>query len=317
MRICTITTSLLWHLFMGLFVKNTHCLPDNWNIDTQHGEILAASESSLLGIGIAGESPSIALGTTTNGIYNNGAIAIALSPEITTAAAEGISSSDCGPDPKRLPSKQKARRGNDICPADRLQFKNGETGGRQILPIAPSAQQGAGRENSGNGGGGGNGNGSGQPRAPIPRFTGPEDPLRDIFIPEKIRPRKNEDVCPHIDYHVPVCAREVDAYISTFPVPGDTILDPCHLCKMFFFSFKMTFFFFTFIRPAFEILMQKMLILFCGEDEPLMGCLFMEGEIGFCCLMAAVAYVSAIFFFYFFALPTPTKSHRPGQEEKK
>lgn len=25
-----------------------------------------------------------------------------------------------------------------------------------------------------------------------------------------------------------------------------------------------------------------------------MGCLFMEGEIGFCCLMTAVAYVSAL-----------------------
>lgn len=82
---------------------------------------------------------------------------------------------------------------------------------------------------------GGGGNRSGEPRAPILLFAGPEDPLRDVFIPENIRPRENEEVCPHIGYHVPVCAREVDAYISTFPVLGDTILDPCHLCKIFFF----------------------------------------------------------------------------------
>lgn len=212
----------LWHLLFGLFV-NTHSLPD-WSIDTQRGEI-AASESLL---GNAIENPFIALGSL-NGI-NNG-----------VNVAEGISRG-CAPDTMRLPSKQKARRDN-MCPADRLEFKNGG-GGRQILPIAPSGQQGVGGGNSG-------GNGSGEPRVSILRFPGPEDPLQDVFIPEKIRPRENEEVCPQIDYHVPVCAREADAYISTFPVPGDTILDPCHLCKIL----KIQFFVRFFIR-AFK-LMQR------------------------------------------------------------
>lgn len=222
-------TTPLWHLFFGLFV-NTHGLPD-WNIDTQPGEI-AAPEPML---GNAIESPSIIALGSLNGI-NTGVNA--LSSEIKQA--EDISS-DCAPDTKRLPSKQKARRDN-MCPADRLHFKNGEKG-RPILPIAPNGQQGVGGGNSGGG------NGSGEPRVPILRFPGPEDPLQDVFIPEKIRPRENEEVCPSMGYHVPVCAREVDAYISTFPDPGDTILDPCHLCKI---STKEFFFLLSFFHQSFS-----------------------------------------------------------------
>lgn len=196
-------TTPLWHLLFGLFV-NTHCLPD-WNSDTQPGEV-SASESLL---GNAIENPSIALGT-------------ALSSEITKA--EDIS--DCAPDTERVPSKRKARRDN-ICLTDPRQFNNGENG-RQILPTATSGQQGSGELHSG-------GKGSGEPQVPILRFPSHDDPLQYILIPEKIRPRENEEVCPDMDYHVPVCAREADAYISSFPVAGDTILDPCHLCKIKFF----------------------------------------------------------------------------------
>lgn len=198
----------LWHLFFNLFV-NTHCLLD-WNINTLPGGIVASEP--LLGNVI--ENPSIELGSL-NGI-NNGVNA--LSSEMTKA--EDIS--DCASDTKRLPSKKKIRRDN-ICPADRLQFNNGENG-RQILPVAPSGQQGGGGGNSG-------GNESGGPQVPILRFPRSDDLLPYILIPEKIRPMENKEICPHIDYQVPVCAREVDAYISGFPFAGDIILDPCHLCK--------------------------------------------------------------------------------------
>lgn len=141
MRSCT--TSLLWHLFICLFVKTTHCLPDNWNIDTQHGE-LAASESSLLGIGIAVESPSIALGTTLNGINNDGANAF--SPEITTAAAEDISSSDCGPP---IPSDFPASRKQDVITTYAQQIVSSSRMGKQegarfprLLPAGSKAREG-------------------------------------------------------------------------------------------------------------------------------------------------------------------------------
>lgn len=286
------TTTPLWHLFSGLFV-NIHCLPD-WNMDTQPGEI-AASESLP---GNAIESPSMITLGSLDGI-NSGVNA--LSSEIPKA--EDISSSsDCAPpDTKPLPSSKKKARRDNMCPADRLQFKNGGEKGGPILPSAPSGQQGGvGGGNSGGGGDGGN-DGSGQPRrVPILRFPSPEDPLRDVLIPEKIRPRENEEVCPYVGYHVPVCAREVDAYISTFPDLGDTILDPCHLCKISPPPKKTSTMFFLAIRflfmKSFSKLMQRceFFFFFARADEPLMGCLFMEGEIGFCCMMTAVAYVSAL-----------------------
>ncbi len=188
-------TTPLWHIFFGPFV-NTHCLPD-WNTDIQPGE-LGGSDSLL---GNAFKNPSIALGTL-NGI-NDGVNAF--SSEMTRA--DDIS--DCALDSKRLPTRKKARQ-YDICPADRLQFNNGKNG-RQILPIAPSGQQGG---NGGNSGGNGGGNGGGVPRSPSLRLPARDDSLQYIFIPQKIRPREIEEVCPHIYHHVPVCAREADAFIS-------------------------------------------------------------------------------------------------------
>lgn len=280
------TTTPLWYLFSGLFV-NIHCLPD-WNMNRQPIKI-AASESFPR---TTMESPFMIALSSLNGINSevNG-----LSSEI--AKTEDITSCSIGdhapPDTKQLPSKKKARRDN-MCPADRLQFKNGGEEGGPILPSAASGQHGdVGGRNSG----GGN-NGSGQPRqVPILRFPRPEDALQNVLIPEKIRPRENEEVCPFVGYHVPVCAREVDAYISSFPDVGDTILDPCHLCKIFsippsawiFFFFPSGFFS---QWRAFQV--NTEMWFFFGADEPLIGCLFMEDEIGFCCMMTAVAYVSAL-----------------------
>lgn len=205
-------TTPLWHLLFGLFV-NTHCLPD-WNIGTQPDDIAALE--SLLGNGI--QNPPKALGTLIGvSLLNNGV------NELSSETTQAKDISNCVTDTERLPSKKRAIRNNN-CPADPLQFNRGQNG-RQILPIAPSGQQG------GDGGSSG-GNGSGELRVPFVRFPRHDDPLQYIFIPEMIRPRENDDLCPHLGYHVPVCARESDAYISNSPDAGDTILDPCHLCKL-------------------------------------------------------------------------------------
>ncbi|MCJ1346740.1 hypothetical protein MMC31_004958, partial [Peltigera leucophlebia] len=143
-----------------------------WNIDTQPGEITASE--SLLGNII--DNPPVALGTL-NGI-NDGVNA--LSSEISNPQG----SRDCASDTKRLPGKKKARRDN-TCLADHLQFNDREKG-RQFLPAAPSGQQGG-------GGGNGRGDGSSGPRVPILHLPRRDDPLQYIFIPEKIRPRENEE----------------------------------------------------------------------------------------------------------------------------
>lgn len=196
-------TISVWQILFNLFV-NTYCLSD-WSLDTQPGGI--ATPEPLLGNVI--ENPFVALGTTNDEI-NSGANS--LNSEISKAQS---SSSDCAPDIKRFLGKKKARRDN-ICPADRLQFNDGEKG-RQLLPTVPNGQQ---------GGGGGGG------QMPI-RLIIHGDPLQYIFIPERNRPKENEEICPHIDYPVPVCAREVDAFSPGYSDTGDTILDPCHLCKIF------------------------------------------------------------------------------------
>lgn len=204
-------TNPLWQIPCFCLIVRAQSLPD-WNTDTQTGEVVTSESSPGNGI----DNPSLALGTM-NGIND----------EVNVVSSEisiGQDTSDCAPDTPRVPGKKKARRDN-LCPADRFQFNNGEKG-RQFLPNAPNGQQGGSGGNSGGGG-------SSDPVVRILRLPRVDDPLQYIFIPKKIRPNRNEEVCPQIGYPVPVCAREADLYISGDPVAGDRVLDPCHLCKIF------------------------------------------------------------------------------------
>lgn len=197
-------------LLFSLFLI-AHSLPD-WNFKPQMGD---TSLKSGVDNGIDFLSNGIATA--------EGANELAQVPDEGNGMnldASNLQGSGCTSDIDRLPGKLRARRGY-VCSPDRIQLNNNDEGGRQSTPTTPKSQEFLpGRNNDG----------SGPERKII--LPAPNDPLPDIFVPEKTRPRIDPDRCYQRGYYIPVCARESDQY----PAPGsvDTyVLDPCNPCMFF------------------------------------------------------------------------------------
>lgn len=204
-------TLSVWQLLFSLFLI-AHSLPD-WNSKTQMGDT-----SSKSGV--------------DNGIdfFSNGIATTEGANELAQVPNEGngmnldanLQGSGCTPNIDRLPGKVRARRGV-VCSPDRLQLNNNGESDRQSTPTTPKLQEIQPGQNN---------DGSGSERKLI--LPSPNDPLPNIFVPEKTRPRMDPDRCYQRGYYVPVCAKESDQY----PAPGsvDTyVLDPCNPCMVFFF----------------------------------------------------------------------------------
>lgn len=218
-------TLSLWQLPLSLFFT-AQSFPD-WNFVTQTSDV--STSGSVVDNGL--DTFNVELATT------EGASELAQVPddgnELNIDASK-VQGSGCPPDTNRPSGQRRTRRGN-VCPPNRLELNNGESG-RQSAPTTPTLQQNQRGQNSDDG--------SGQPR---PKIILPkaDDPLPDIFWPEERRPKMDPERCYEKGYFIPVCAKVSDAFIAPGAF-GTYILDPCNPCMCFFFFF---FSFFPQISP--------------------------------------------------------------------
>lgn len=201
-------------LLFSLFLV-AHSLPD-WDFKTQ---ISDTSSESVVDNGIDNFSDELAA--------TEGANEFAQVPDEGNGNLDALNlqGSGCNPDIDRRTGKMRARRG-DVCSPDGLQLNNnnGESE-RQSTPTTPKSQEIQPGQNSGGG--------SGPERQKI-KLPSPHDPLPEVFMPEKTRPRLDQSRCYQRGYNVPVCAKESDQYLA--PGSVDTyILDPCNPCMFLFF----------------------------------------------------------------------------------
>lgn len=206
-----------WQLVLSLYVISAHSISD-WDVDTQNTDMVSSEW------------------VPSNGITNSARLALAKSngrseftPDGSNVVSSKISinpgSSRCAVDTKRLPRRMRARDVKSCTAADILQLHNGEEKGRPFLPVEPKVQQGGGGQNS---------DGSGYPERRV-ILPSTDDIVQNLFIPEENRPKPNSQLCPDPLHPVPVCGKPGDAYLSTYPVPGRLIVDPCYPCTCFYF----------------------------------------------------------------------------------
>lgn len=263
----TMRTLSVWQLLFSLFLI-VHSRPD-WNFKTP---ISDTSSNPLVDNGIDFYSNGLA---TTEGA--NELAQVPDEGDGMNSDAPNLQGSGCTPDTDRLHGKMRTRRG-DMCSPDRLQLNNNGASDRQSTPTTPKSQQ----QQPGQSDGGS------EPERRNIILPDPTDPLPNIFLPEKTKPRKDPDRCYQRGYFVPVCAKESDQYLA--PGSVDTyILDPCNPCMFYFFDVYLhtqsIIFFYLRMKKANAEDQKRQRLVF-----PLAACL--PTERAYCCLITAVAYVS-------------------------